>query len=131
SENAVLAHDAQIVSAGITTVFDALSLGDVNPKGTRLLQLPKMIQAISHAADYGPTRAEHRLNLGCEVSHERTLGIFEELVDNQLVHLVSVMDHTPGQRQFVKYEKYREYYQGKYHLNDTEMDAFIVLQKQN
>ncbi|RZT99012.1 alpha-D-ribose 1-methylphosphonate 5-triphosphate diphosphatase [Advenella incenata] len=131
SENAVLAHDAQIVAAAITTVFDALSIGDVNPKGQRLLQLPKMVEAISHASDQGHTRAEHRLHLRCEVSHEKTLGIFEDLVGNELVHLVSVMDHTPGQRQFVKYEKYREYYQGKYHLNDADMDAFIVLQKQN
>ncbi len=131
SENAVLAHDAQIVGAGITTVFDALSIGDVNPKGNRLLQLPRMIEAISHAADEGHTRAEHRLHLRCEVSHEKTLSIFEDLVGNNLVHLVSVMDHTPGQRQFVKYEKYREYYQGKYHLNDTDMEAFIVRQKEN
>lgn len=131
SENAVLAHDAQIVGAAITTVFDALSIGDVNPKGQRLLQLPKMVDAISHAAGEGHMRAEHRLHLRCEVSHEKTLGIFEDLVGNDLVHLVSVMDHTPGQRQFVKYEKYREYYQGKYHLSDADMDAFIVMQKQN
>ena len=131
SESAVLAHDAQIVGSGITTVFDALSIGDVNPKGNRLLQLPKMIDAISRAAHEGHTRAEHRLHLRCEVSHERTLEIFEDLVGNDLVHLVSIMDHTPGQRQFVKYEKYREYYQGKYHLSDREMDDFIQLQKGN
>src|SRR3546814_18066046 len=44
SESAVLAHDAQIVSAGITTVFDALAIGEVNPKGNRLRQLPIMLQ---------------------------------------------------------------------------------------
>lgn len=41
------------------------------------------------------------------------------------------MDHTPGQRQFVKYEKYCEYYQGKYHLNDADMERFIHRQKMN
>src|SRR5690606_19364243 len=46
SASAVRAHDAQIVSAGITTVFDALSIGDVNPKGDRMRQLPAMLQAI-------------------------------------------------------------------------------------
>lgn len=34
------------------------------------------------------------------------------------------MDHSPGQRQYVSLEKYREYYQGKYHLTDDEMDRF-------
>src|SRR5690606_4529030 len=89
SESAVLAHDAQIVAAGITTVFDALSIGDVNPKGNRLKQLPLMMQAISLAAHDGHTRAEHRLHLRCELSHEKTLDVFRDLVDHPLVQLVS------------------------------------------
>ncbi len=131
SESAVLAHDAQVISAGITTVFDALAIGDVNPKGNRLQQLPVMLSAITQAQENGHTRAEHRLHLRCELSHVETLDIFNELVESPLVQLVSVMDHSPGQRQFVKLEKYREYYQGKYHLSDAAMDAFIDLQLQN
>ncbi|MGB6103651.1 MAG: alpha-D-ribose 1-methylphosphonate 5-triphosphate diphosphatase [Pusillimonas sp.] len=130
-ESAVLAHDAQIVSAGITTVFDALAIGDVNPKGDRMRQLPVMQEAISWAEQQGHTRAEHRLHLRCELSHEKTLDVFNDLVHSPLVQLVSVMDHSPGQRQFVKLEKYREYYQGKYHLSDAEMDDFIQRQVEN
>ena len=131
SESAVLAHDAQIVSAGITTVFDALSIGDVNPKGTRLQQLPVMLDAIAAAQERGHTRAEHRLHLRCELSHEKTLDVFNELVEHPLVQLVSLMDHSPGQRQFVKMEKYREYFQGKYHLSSAEMNSFIEQQIDN
>jgi alpha-D-ribose 1-methylphosphonate 5-triphosphate diphosphatase len=131
SESAVLAHDAQIVSAGITTVFDALSIGDVSPQGQRLKQLPLMLKAIAHSQEQGHTRAEHRLHLRCELCHEKTLGIFNELVEHPLVQLVSVMDHSPGQRQFAKLEKYRQYYQGKYHLSPAEMDAFIEQQLGN
>lgn len=131
SASAVLAHDAQIVAAGITTVFDALSIGDVNPKGRRMQQLPKMLEAIGEAAASGDARADHRLHLRCEVSHPQTLEVFRELVEHPLVQLVSVMDHAPGQRQFARLEKYREYYQGKYHLSDAEMDAFIVEQVAN
>ena len=130
-ESAVLAHDAQIIAAGITTVFDALAIGDVNPKGDRMRQLPVMQQAITHAEQRGHTRAEHRLHLRCELSHEKTLDVFNELVECPLVQMVSVMDHSPGQRQFVKIDKYREYYQGKYHLNDAEMDEFIERQISN
>ena len=131
SSAAVLAHDAQLVSSGITTVFDALSIGDVSPKQTRLAQLPKMIEAIGQGVRDGLTRSDHLLHLRCEVSHELTLQMFEELVDHELVKLVSVMDHTPGQRQFVKLEKYKEYYQGKYHLSNAEMEAFIHKQTTN
>ena len=131
SESAVLAHDAQVISAGITTVFDALSIGDVDPKGNRLRQLPVMLAAITKAASHGHTRAEHRLHLRCEVSHERTLDLFRELVDSPLVQLVSVMDHSPGQRQFAQIAKYREYYQGKYRLSDTAMTAYIAEHLEN
>jgi alpha-D-ribose 1-methylphosphonate 5-triphosphate diphosphatase len=35
------------------------------------------------------------------------------------------MDHTPGQRQFVSLDRYREFYQGKYGLSDAQMSALI------
>ncbi|QHF03027.1 MULTISPECIES: alpha-D-ribose 1-methylphosphonate 5-triphosphate diphosphatase [Pseudomonas syringae group] len=131
STSAVISHDAQIVAAGITTVFDALSIGDVNPKGKRMKQLPSMLAAIAAATDAGLTRAEHLLHLRCEVSHPDTLSVFRDLVDQPLVQLVSVMDHAPGQRQFALESKYREYYMGKYHLSSEEMDGFIVEQVAN
>lgn len=131
STSAVLSHDAQIIAAGITTVFDAVSIGDVNPKGNRMQKLPAMLGAISSASDAGLTRAEHRLHLRCELCHPDTLNVFRDLVEHPLVQLVSVMDHSPGQRQFVLESKYREYYMGKYHLSGEQMDAFIVLQMAN
>jgi alpha-D-ribose 1-methylphosphonate 5-triphosphate diphosphatase len=131
STSAVLSHDAQIIAAGITTVFDAVSIGDVNPKGNRMQKLPAMLEAISSASDAGLTRAEHRLHLRCELCHPDTLSVFRDLVEHPLVQLVSVMDHSPGQRQFVMESKYREYYMGKYHLTTTQMDEFIALQMAN
>ncbi len=131
SASAVLTHDAQIVAAGITTVFDALSIGDINPKGKRMQQLGVMLEAIAEAEAAGQTRAEHRLHLRCEVSHPQCLELFRELVEQPLVQLVSVMDHAPGQRQFARMEKYREYYMGKYHLSPAEMDRFVSEQLAN
>ncbi|MCU1715886.1 alpha-D-ribose 1-methylphosphonate 5-triphosphate diphosphatase [Pseudomonas sp. 5P_3.1_Bac2] len=131
SASAVLTHDAQIVAAGITTVFDALSIGDVNPKGKRMQQLPAMLEAIAEASRSGHVRADHRLHLRCEVCHPDTLSVFRDLLEHPLVQLVSVMDHSPGQRQFAKEEKYREYYMGKYHLSEAEMLEFIAEQKAN
>jgi len=131
SASAVLTHDAQIVAAGITTVFDALSIGDINPRGKRMQQLPAMLDAIAHAEASGDTRAEHRLHLRCEVCHPDSLSVFRDLVEHPLVQLVSVMDHSPGQRQFARTEKYREYYMGKYSLSEAEMDAFSAQQTAN
>jgi len=131
SASAIISHDAQIIAAGITTVFDALSIGDVNPKGKRMQQLPGMVEAIAKANASDMTRAEHRLHLRCEVCHPDTLSVFRDLVEQPLVQLVSVMDHSPGQRQFALESKYREYYMGKYHLSSEQMDEFIVEQVAN
>lgn len=131
SASAVISHDAQIIAAGITTVFDALSIGDVNPKGKRMQQLPGMVEAIAKANAADMARAEHRLHLRCEVCHPDTLSVFRDLVEQPLVQLVSTMDHSPGQRQFALESKYREYYMGKYHLSNQQMDEFIVEQVAN
>ncbi|SFW42570.1 alpha-D-ribose 1-methylphosphonate 5-triphosphate diphosphatase [Pseudomonas sp. NFACC19-2] len=131
SISAVLTHDAQIVAAGITTVFDALAIGDINPRGRRMQQLPAMIEAIAASEAAGQTRAEHRLHLRCELCHPDALTIYRDLVEHPLVALVSVMDHSPGQRQFAKVEKYREYYMGKYHLSPAEMEDFLQEQIAN
>ncbi|WP_324733890.1 alpha-D-ribose 1-methylphosphonate 5-triphosphate diphosphatase [Pseudomonas paeninsulae] len=131
STSAVLTHDAQIVSAGITTVFDALAIGDINPRGKRMQQLPAMLAAIAQASAAGHMRADHLLHLRCELCHPDSLAVFRDLVEHPLVQLVSVMDHSPGQRQFAKEDKYREYYMGKYHLSSAEMDAFIKEQVAN
>jgi alpha-D-ribose 1-methylphosphonate 5-triphosphate diphosphatase len=121
-------HDAQMISAGITSVFDAVSVGDVIEGSERLNNLSRMVDALNESRERGLTRADHFLHLRCEVSHKDTLNNFQALLKQTPVQLVSVMDHSPGQRQFAKMEKYREYYQGKYKLSDAEMDAFITRQ---
>ncbi|EAZ98444.1 alpha-D-ribose 1-methylphosphonate 5-triphosphate diphosphatase [Marinobacter sp. ELB17] len=131
SHPAVLTHDAHIVSSGITTVFDALSVGDIVDDSSRLTHLRTLIDALSETRDAGMLRADHLLHLRCEVSFGETLQLFEELVDHPLLQLVSVMDHTPGQRQFVREDKYRQYYQGKHNLNNAEMDAFTHKRKES
>ncbi|MFW8217258.1 alpha-D-ribose 1-methylphosphonate 5-triphosphate diphosphatase, partial [Klebsiella pneumoniae] len=92
----------------------------VRDGGHRLENLQKMIDAVIHSQRAGVNRAEHRLHLRCELPNESTLPLFEQLMDKPGVSLVSLMDHSPGQRQFASREKYREYYQGKYHLNDQQ-----------
>lgn len=122
---AVLAHDIQLAASGITTVLDALSVGDLIENSGRLRNLDKMASAISEARDRNLLRVEHYLHLRCEVSHHAMLDRFEEYQDDESVRLVSLMDHTPGQRQFTRMDKYAEYYQGKYGMTDEQLERFI------
>ncbi len=120
-----------MAAAGITTVFDANSLGDVIDGSERLANLHAMVDGVGKAQRSGHLRCEHRLHLRCEVSSANIVSLFGALVDNPLVGIVSLMDHTPGQRQFVHEDKYREYYMGKYHFTAAEMIDFTRRQREN
>lgn len=121
--SAMSAHDTQLIGSGITTVLDAVALGDFRDE-KRQTNLDLFINTVVDSQKRNLTRAEHLLHLRCEVPHESTVGMFEKYVDLPEVQLVSLMDHAPGQRQFVDVEKYRTYYQGKHNLTDSEMAAF-------
>ncbi|MCG9626786.1 alpha-D-ribose 1-methylphosphonate 5-triphosphate diphosphatase [Vibrio mediterranei] len=121
--SAMSAHDTQLIGSGITTVLDAVALGDFRDE-KRQTNLDLFINTVVDSQKRNLTRAEHLLHLRCEVPHESTVGMFEKYVDLPEVQLVSLMDHAPGQRQFVDVEKYRTYYQGKHNLTDSEMVAF-------
>ncbi len=122
---AVLAHDAQIAASGITTVFDALTLCEVRDNPVRADMLQDAAATIVATQSAGLLRAEHFLHMRCEVGHEAVVEIFQTFLDNPLLRLVSLMDHTPGQRQFVSVEKYFEYYEGRFGYSRTEMSDLV------
>ncbi|WP_373944471.1 alpha-D-ribose 1-methylphosphonate 5-triphosphate diphosphatase [Vibrio chagasii] len=121
--SAMSAHDTQLIGSGITTVLDAVALGDYRD-GHRQENLDQFINTVAESQKRGLTRAEHRIHLRCEVPHSTTVGLFERYVNMPEVQLVSLMDHAPGQRQFVNLDKYRTYYQGKYNMTDAEMAVY-------
>jgi alpha-D-ribose 1-methylphosphonate 5-triphosphate diphosphatase len=129
STAAVVAHDAQMASSGITTVLDALRIGDFTEASELDNVSAEMARAIRAAQDRGAFRADHRIHVRCELAAPNLLEQFAAFAADPLVCLVSLMDHTPGQRQFVDVAKYRQYYQGKHGLTDAQMDAMIVEQR--
>jgi len=50
--------------------------------------------------------------------------------DNPLLSLISLMDHTPGQRQFTRLDKFKEYYTGKHGITPGQIDKLIQLRQQ-
>ena len=126
--NAIIAHDREIVCAGITTVLDALSLGDFDSAGRRREILPEVVGAITWAESNGSLRADHRLHFRCEVTDEAVMELFEPRADHPLLRLVSLMDHTPGQRQTrdpAVFRKYRENRDGRT-WSDAEFEAYLA-----
>ncbi|MEM9541709.1 MAG: alpha-D-ribose 1-methylphosphonate 5-triphosphate diphosphatase [Cyanobacteria bacterium P01_E01_bin.42] len=123
-------HDRDLVTAGITTVCDAIAIGDVKPTSTRLTYFEPAIDTISEGQKQGRFAADHLLHLRCEISYSEVYNIVANYREHPLLSLISLMDHTPGQRQFVKIEKYTEYYMGKYGISRGEMEEFIRVRKE-
>ena len=122
---AIQAHDAQIVTSGITTVFDCLRMGADEDGGFEHGEMREMADAIQKAEQEGRLRAEHLLHLRCDVSADNVLEHFGDFENDPYVRLVSLMDHAPGQRQFQTMDQYIFYYQKKRGLSDAEFARFI------
>ncbi len=98
SASAAIAHDGQILSAGITTVFNALMLGGVHNSDERRNLFPKMLAGVTQAARAKMLRADHRLHVRCEVEDPDIVSMFKEHMHNPLIGLVSIMDHSHRHR---------------------------------
>jgi alpha-D-ribose 1-methylphosphonate 5-triphosphate diphosphatase len=126
SEAAVLGHDREIAAAGITTVFNALYVGEVHSRSARVELLGEMSDAIEQHMSEGYLKADHYFHWRCEVSYGGLIELLEPLMEYRRLRLLSVMDHTPGQRQFTDIDRYIEYYQGKFNMTDVELNDFIT-----
>lgn len=110
---ALLAHDAEIAASGITTVFDAMGVGDVEHDSLRGGDMGRVISVIDHSTERGMLRADHHLHVRCELPAPNTIDLFQPFHGHQRLSLISLMDHTPGQRQWENLEHARVYYTGK------------------
>lgn len=107
---AVQAHDAQLLAAGITTACDALAVGDVEADSVRVRTLQAAHAALVEARRAGGLRSDHYLHLRAELPYPGLLPLLEPLLDDPAVRLLSLTDHTPGQRQFRNLQRYAAYY---------------------
>jgi alpha-D-ribose 1-methylphosphonate 5-triphosphate diphosphatase len=123
--SATVTHDAQCAATGITTVLDSIVIGDMDQGGTRSQTYDTSIKALHACRERDLMRVEHLLHLRCEVSAPDILEVFERYADDSLVELVSVMDHTPGQRQWRDLKKYRRYAERNGSYADADYDRLV------
>ncbi len=108
SRSAMLAHDAQCVAAGITTVFDALCLGDIGFAKARNETFEDGMRDLKDFTQAGILKAEHFLHLRCELPAPEMPEMLATAIDDPLVRLISVMDHSPGMGQYSDIPRYRK-----------------------
>lgn len=99
--SATIAHDGVCLSGGITTVFDSLSVGAWgNGEARALDNLRRLVAGVDHADQSGALRADHLLHWRCELTADDLDVMADEFLPHRMTGLVSIMDHTPGQRQY-------------------------------
>jgi alpha-D-ribose 1-methylphosphonate 5-triphosphate diphosphatase len=123
---AVVSYDAQLATCGITTVLDSLRVWREEGVDEIAGEAELLAGAIGRARAADLLRADHFLHLRCEVPMPHTVTEASILIDRDDVRLLSLMDHTPGQRQFRDEAKLRAYYRGKTGgLTDAELDVMF------
>jgi alpha-D-ribose 1-methylphosphonate 5-triphosphate diphosphatase len=125
---ALLCHDNDCASSGITTVYDALAIGDAYDTSNNSVRgsgYAKILSALDFAIASNLLRADHYLHIRCELPASNVIQLFEELKEHKLIKLISIMDHTPGQKQFRNLSEARVYFKGKRGWSDSEFDMRV------
>ena len=121
---AILGHDAQMVAAGVTTVYDAIAVGEYLDRSYRRALLKIVLDAIRDTKDAGLFRADHRVHLRCEIADDVVIELLEPYVNDPNVQMISVMDHTPGQRQWRDLKSFKTFKNAN--MSDAEFEAYVT-----
>ncbi|MCW8084945.1 alpha-D-ribose 1-methylphosphonate 5-triphosphate diphosphatase [Sabulicella glaciei] len=124
ARSAFLAHDAQCAAAGVTTVLDALCLGDLGFDQGRDQTFREGVEEATALAGSGALRVEHLLHLRCELPARDMPGLLDSVADHPLVAMASLMDHSPGVGQYRDLDRYRAM-----RVRQTKMTASEVEQR--
>ncbi len=120
--------ERELVSHGITTMFHSLSIYK------RALFSEKPIRNAENVRKFADVIARshgslhlirHRFHARFEIDNiDRTEELLDYILEGK-VHLVSFMDHTPGQGQYRDIEMYRSTLRGYQDLTDAELDRIV------
>jgi alpha-D-ribose 1-methylphosphonate 5-triphosphate diphosphatase len=116
--------DKRNAAAGITTVFHALSFAN-HELGVRNNAFAAEIARAVHAWQ-AHALVDNRVHVRYEVTDESAPPVLSDLIEHGDAHLMSFMDHSPGQGQFRDVEAYRAYLARTYKTDDAALDDILA-----
>lgn len=126
SRSALLAHDAQCAAAGVTTVLDALCLGDLGFDQGRGRTFTEGVRDLDALAGTGLLKSEHFLHLRCELPAPDMPALLDAAADHPRVRMVSLMDHSPGVGQYRDLDRYRAMRMRQLGLTEAEVERRVA-----
>ncbi len=115
--------DKRNAAAGITTVYHALSFAH-EELGVRNNHFAAEVARAVH--DWRPHGlVDNRVHCRYEITDETGLPILKQLLAEDAMHLISMMDHTPGQGQFKDMAAYQTYLARNYKKTADEVEVLV------
>ena len=110
-EFALKVCERDLLSAGITTMYHSISLFKDEIFGKSLLRTKDNVQKIADLINHIHYRnhlIHHRFHLRVEIDNLEAFDIVRDMLNQRKAHLISFMDHTPGQGQYSDLAVYRD-----------------------
>jgi len=117
-----------LITHGITTMFHSLSLynsSEFSYKPIRTAENVRKFVELIHKRHSCKHLIRHRFHARFEIDNFQEVENLKSYIKDDKVHLVSFMDHTPGQGQYRDLEIYRKTLKGYQDLTDKEFDTII------
>jgi alpha-D-ribose 1-methylphosphonate 5-triphosphate diphosphatase len=119
--------DKKLAAAGITTMYHSISFGEQD-YGVRANETASdIIKEINRLGSDLTVRT--RVHARFEMTSAGAVSYIEDLIGAGYIHLLSLMDHTPGQGQFREVAAYRKYYRERYNIGDDQIDEIVERKK--
>jgi alpha-D-ribose 1-methylphosphonate 5-triphosphate diphosphatase len=112
--------DRRLAGCGITTICHALSFAEDEYGLRSCAEAEKVVRIIHQFTQSRQALVRHAVHARYEITSRDAQARIERLLDEGMVQLVSLMDHTPGQGQFKTLDSYLDYHAATYDRTPEE-----------
>lgn len=120
--------EKELISHGITTMFHSLSLYKETEYAYKPIREPENVRKLIDLIDETHTikhLVRHRFHARMEIDNVEEIENLKNYISEDKVHLISFMDHTPGQGQYRHLEVYRNTVKSYNSMSDAAIDVLI------
>ena len=121
--------ERELLTHGITTTYHSLSFYGATEFPDKAIRLPENTRRFVELIDAIRKKSRlihHRFHARFEIDSLDRVEELEQYICDRKVHLLSFMDHTPGQGQYWNLEEFRKAVKGFRRVSDAEIDVMIA-----
>lgn len=121
---AIVELDKKLSASGVTTIYHSVSFADEVLIVIRSLDVVEsIIREIKRLKD--KLLINTFVHARYEITYTSGLPVIENLVKENMIDLISIMDHTPGQGQFKTTEQIKGYYGDRFGVDEESINNLV------